>query len=135
MGDYESHMGEGDDGLTPMEREIRELEDVMVRRTNAYPGADNTIGSVHQRRWFMSLDRVGSGLVKQRQGGRVTWIRDVNVPPEGGDDDSNRWTFPFFIRGSEHERSIVTGRLGNEVLKDEGVTDFSNRKGWRPILN
>ncbi|KAI8719423.1 LigD-N domain-containing protein [Fusarium sp. LHS14.1] len=39
--------------LPAMEREIRELEDEQVRLTNAYPGASNTIGSVHQRRWYV----------------------------------------------------------------------------------
>ncbi|KAB5578512.1 ABC1 domain-containing protein [Coniochaeta sp. 2T2.1] len=134
MGDYESRMGEAEDGLSAMEREIRETEDVMVRNTNAYPGADNTIGSVHQRRWFLSLDRAGSGFVKQREKGKVTWVRDVTRPPDEK-EDNNRWTYPFYIRGSEHERSIVTGRLGDEILRDEGVTDFVHRKGWRPILN
>lgn len=132
-GDYEGHMGEGADGLSAMEREMRELEDEMVRKTNAYPGADNTIGSVHQRRWFLSLDRAGSGFVKQRQGGKVTWVKDVDKPPEG--EESSRWTFPFYVRGSGEERSVVTGRLGDEILKDEGVTNFVHRKGWRPILN
>ncbi|KAI1031427.1 hypothetical protein LB504_000458 [Fusarium proliferatum] len=42
--------GTNTDDLSAMEREIRELEDEEVRRTNAYPGASNTIGSVHQRR-------------------------------------------------------------------------------------
>jgi hypothetical protein len=132
-GDYESHMGDTEDGLSAMEREIRELEDEMVRKTNAYPGANNTIGSVHQRRWFLSLDRSGSGFVKQRQNGKISWVKDVDKPPEGEED--NRWTFPFYIKGSEHERSVVTGRLGDEILRDEGVTDFVHRKGWRPIMN
>jgi hypothetical protein len=132
MGDFESHIGEGEDGLSAMEREIREVEDAMVRRTNAYPGADNTIGSVHQRRWFLSLDRAGSGLVKQRQDGKITWVTDVNKPER---QEDNRWTFPFYVIGSGHERSVVTGRLGDDILRDEGVTDFVHRKGWRPILN
>jgi hypothetical protein len=38
------------EGLSAIERELRELEDKEVRRTNAYPGASNTIGSVHQQR-------------------------------------------------------------------------------------
>ncbi|KZF26222.1 hypothetical protein L228DRAFT_279457 [Xylona heveae TC161] len=45
--------------------EMAELEDEQVRATNAYPGATNSIGSVHQRRWFLSLDRVSSGLVRR----------------------------------------------------------------------
>jgi hypothetical protein len=115
-----------------MEREIRELEDDMVSRTNAYPGAENTIGSVHQRRWFLSLDRAGSGFVKSREGGRTVWVRGEE---SGKGEDGDRWRFPFVVRGSEHERSVVTGRLGDEILRDEGVTDFVHRKGWRPILD
>ncbi|EEU48090.1 uncharacterized protein NECHADRAFT_75306 [Fusarium vanettenii 77-13-4] len=67
--------------LSAMEREIRELEDEQVRLTNAYPGASNTIGSVHQR------------------------------------------------------RCVVTGQRGADILKDEGVNNFVQRKGWKPVLN
>ncbi|KAF9875676.1 DnaJ domain-containing protein [Colletotrichum karsti] len=47
--------------VTDVERELRELEDETVRMTNAYKGAENSVGSVHQRRWYMSLDREASG--------------------------------------------------------------------------
>ncbi|KAG4217152.1 hypothetical protein PC116_g34367, partial [Phytophthora cactorum] len=47
--------------VSAMEREIRELEDEQVRRRNAYAGAENSIGSVHQRRWYLSLDREACG--------------------------------------------------------------------------
>ena len=132
--------------LSQMEREIRELEDETVRRTNAYTGASNTIGSVHQRRWFLSLDKAGSGFVGKRVDGKVKWER----PDFRGDDEAvagnsqpfpstatkkTRLDFPFYVRGPEYERSVVTGRLGKDVLQDEGVTGFVPRKGWRPILN
>lgn len=41
---------------------------------------------------------------------------------------------PFYVRGPEKERSVVTGRLGSDVLKDEGVQGFTPRRGWRPVL-
>lgn len=124
----------GDEALSAMEKELRELEDENVRKTNAYPGADNTIGSVHQRRWFMSLDRLGSGFVKRKVEGRSKWVKGQDTEyEEEGDEDRLKW--PFVIRGAEFERSVVTGRLGNDVLRDEGVTDFRGRKGWRPILD
>lgn len=123
-----------DDGsLSAVDKELRELEDGTVRRTNAYPGAENTIGSVHQRRWFLSLDRPGSGFVKRKVDGKSRWVMDGSKPHK--DEDGNRLKWPFYVRGSEFERSVVTSRLGSEVLRDEGVTDFRGRKGWRAILD
>jgi hypothetical protein len=124
-----------EEGLSAMERELQELEDEQVRRTNAYPGAENTIGSVHQRRWFLTLDRPGSGFVKRKVNGKNTWVMDetTRTPKEAGEE--NRLGWPFVIRGSEFERSVVTGRLGNDVLRDEGVADFKGRKGWKAITD
>lgn len=124
------------EGISEMEKELRELEDVEVRKTNAYPGAVNSIGSVHQRKWFLSLDREECGFVKTKKDGRVWWerqeISDGDGP--GGDQDQGRLQWPFYVRGPDHERSIVTGRRGSEVLRDEGVVGYVGRKGWRPIL-
>ncbi|KAF2454294.1 hypothetical protein BDY21DRAFT_387663 [Lineolata rhizophorae] len=92
-----------------------------IRKKNAYPGAENSIGSVHQRSWYLSLDRWHCGFEKShsgRQKGR--WVR------QGFET--------FFVRGAEFERSVVTGRLSGEVMSDEGVTRFVERKMWRPIL-
>ncbi|KAI0877205.1 DNA polymerase ligase-domain-containing protein [Hypoxylon argillaceum] len=139
---------EGDNAISATERELRELEDEEVRRTNAYPGATNSIGSVHQRRWYLSLDREASGLVKRRREGRTVWesTDGHSVATVGGhqmgegttatDDegDTARLTYPFYVRGVEHERSVITGRLGSEVLKDEGVIGYVGRKGWQAIL-
>ncbi|KAL0935126.1 uncharacterized protein CTRU02_209717 [Colletotrichum truncatum] len=124
--------GEGEKGLTEMERELRELEDEEVRRTNAYKGAENSVGSMYQRRWYLSLDREGSGFVKGRRG----WVRDREKKEEEEDDGgSGRLRFPFYVKGPEVERSVITGRLGEEVLRDEGVVGFVKRRGWKPVLN
>ncbi|KAL1882255.1 hypothetical protein Daus18300_000741 [Diaporthe australafricana] len=125
------------EGISEMEKELRELEDAEVRRTNAYPGAVNTIGSVHQRKWFLSLDREACGLVRTKKEGRVWWERRDSADQDGhgNDQGQGRLQWPFYVRGPDHERSIVTGRLGGEVLRDEGVVGYVGRKGWRPIMN
>lgn len=124
------------EGISEMEKELRELEDAEVRRTNAYPGAVNSIGSVHQRKWFLSLDREECGFFRTKKDGRVWWERQEVAVGDGQDSDhgQSRLQWPFYVRGPDHERSIVTGRLGSEVLKDEGVVGYVGRKGWRPIL-
>ena len=95
-------------------------EDASIRANNAYTGSTNTIGSIHQRHWFLTLDRRKSGFHKARSG-----------------PDQGRWVGnwePFFVRGRDHERSVVTGRNADEVMEDEGVQKFVGRKMWRPIL-
>ncbi|KAI1131253.1 DNA polymerase ligase-domain-containing protein [Nemania abortiva] len=139
---------EGGKGISATERELRELEDEEVRKTNAYPGATNSIGSVHQRRWYVSLDREASGFVKRRKEGRTVWegtdlhsnaTAGSHQEAEGTKENEKETTtprlaFPFYVRGVEHERSVVTGRLGSDVLKDEGVVGYIGRKGWQAIL-
>ncbi|KAJ5228450.1 hypothetical protein N7489_009158 [Penicillium chrysogenum] len=107
--------------------------DIEIQRNNAYPGSTNTIGSIHQRRWFLSLDRESSGFepttvnqsegLKER-GKKRTWTRK----PAGGFE-------PFYVHGPEAERSIVTARLARDVLDDEAVEEFVPRRGWRPVLH
>ena len=145
--------------LSAMERELRELEDADVRRTNAYPGAHNSVGSIHQRKWYLSFDRAASGLVERRVKGRTVWgcpplrlhasprrqhLDDTpggsGLQGDGGrdeviEDEDDRLRFPFYVRGPSHERSVVTGRLGEDILGDEGVAGFVQRKGWQPVLN
>ncbi|KAG6367989.1 hypothetical protein INS49_002189 [Diaporthe citri] len=123
-------------GILEMEKELRELEDAEVRRTNAYSGAVNSIGSVHQRKWFLSLDREECGFFRTKKDGRVWWERQkvAAEDTQGSDHGQGRLQWPFYVRGPGHERSIVTGRLGAEVLRDEGVVGYVGRKGWRPIL-
>lgn len=97
-----------------------EKEDATIRANNAYPGALNTIGSVHQRNWMLTLDRRNSGFRKERS-----------------EPNAGRWIGawePFFVRGRDHEKSVVTGRDADAVMKDAGVERFVGRKMWRPIL-
>ncbi|KAG5921521.1 hypothetical protein E4U61_006631 [Claviceps capensis] len=149
-----SERDEGDEGndwgvLSPKERELRKLSDETVIKTNAYPGATNSIGSVHQRRWYLSLDRAASGFVPHRENGKVVWresAEDVgaeavadanrrsNIFQKEGPVQLQRLSYPFYVRGVEHERSVVTGRRGEDVLRDEGVQGFISRKGWKPVL-
>ncbi|KAI5206419.1 hypothetical protein E4T39_02447 [Aureobasidium subglaciale] len=100
-------------------------EDDTIRINNAYPGSENTIGSIHQRQWFLTLDKLNSGFIKatsRSEKGR--WI------PQ---DEKSGWK-PFFVKGRDVERSVITGRNAAEVMQDEGVHGYVGRKTWRPIL-
>jgi hypothetical protein len=97
-------------------------EDAQTRASNAYPGSTNDIGSIHQRHWFLQLDRQNSGFVLDQSGeGKGTWVRGRSG---GGGFE------PFLVRGRDHERSVVTGRLAKEVESDEGVEGYVGRGGW-----
>ncbi|KAG5983519.1 hypothetical protein E4U55_007985 [Claviceps digitariae] len=138
-------------GISPTERELRELEDAEVIRTNAYPGATNSIGSIHQRKWYLSLDRPASGFAPRRtKTGNLIWETAPDVEPdadahahaeqppihqEKDPRQMQRLSFPFYIRGVEYEQSVVTGRRGADILRDERVEGFVHRKGWKPVLN
>jgi len=108
----------------PVPDEEKANQDAEIRITNAHPGAQNTIGAVHQRQWFLTLDKASSGFVRGEKG---MWIRKAVGNSVGGFET-------FFVLGPEVERSIVTGRLSEEVLQDEGVERFSGRGEWRAIL-
>jgi len=96
-----------------------EDEDAAIRSNNAYTGATNTIGSVHQRHWFISLDRKKSGFHKARSGtDEGHWV---------GEHDG------FFVLGRDAERSVVSGRLAEEVMSDEGVERYEGRMMWRAV--
>lgn len=105
--------------------------DRQIRLENAYPGSTNSIGSVHQRRWFITLDRVNSGFKSELniESGRKQWVRrhDEKAGQLLGFDS-------VYVRGPEMETSVVTARLGRDVLEDEGVDGFVGRRGWRAIL-
>jgi hypothetical protein len=102
-----------------------ESEISSIETTNAYSGATNSIGSIHQRHWFVSLDKTNSGLVKVKSG-----------PDEGKWISAPGKSFkPFFVEGAEVERSIITGRTSDEVMSDEGVEGFVARKRWKPVLD
>jgi hypothetical protein len=98
-------------------------EDALTRAQNAYPGSTNSIGSVHQRRWFVLLDRPSSGF--EQNGGK--WVRRLSPDGELGGFD------PFVVRGRDYERSIITGRLAREVESDEGCVGYVGRGGWKSI--
>ncbi|KAJ5812062.1 hypothetical protein N7474_008363 [Penicillium riverlandense] len=106
--------------------------DLQIQQNNAYPGSFNTIGSIHQRRWYLSLDRFNSGFAPPVRTKEKKWTRRQSDTQEGpivlGFE-------PFYVCGPEIERSVVTGRLGADVLEDEGVDDFVRRRGWRAVLN
>ncbi|GAB7353704.1 hypothetical protein MBLNU459_g4107t1 [Dothideomycetes sp. NU459] len=109
-------------------------EDETIRANNAYPGAHNTIGSVHQRYWFLTLDRQSSGFVKARtvsDGSR--WISSKSTDKRNGNQVTSGFE-PFFVRGRDYERSVVTGRLAADVMDDEGIKRYEGRKMWRPIM-
>lgn len=105
--------------------------DYEIRANNAYPGSTNSIGSVHQRRWFITLDRPSSGFVEEAGSGpgKKRWIRKQDL------DTGEVLGFePFYVRGPEMERSVVTGRLERDILQDEKVEGFVPRRGWRAVL-
>lgn len=105
--------------------------DYEIRINNAYPGSTNSIGSVHQRRWFITLDRPNSGFIDEAgsRTGKKRWVRQQD--PHTG---KLMGFEPFYVRGPEVERSVVTGRLGRDVLQDEKVEGFVPRRGWRAVL-
>ncbi|KAJ4286781.1 hypothetical protein N0V90_013033 [Kalmusia sp. IMI 367209] len=55
-----------DDEEAPQEIDTDSDEDAQTRVNNAYPGSTNSIGSVHQRNWFMLLDRAKMRLSPTR---------------------------------------------------------------------
>lgn len=114
---------------TQHERSSEQQSDEQIRLSNAYPGATNSIHSIHQRRWYLSLDRHGCGFTPLVDGdGARRWVRRR-------DEDGRLLGFEaFFVRGRDRERSVVTGRTAEEVMVDEGVEGVEARKGWRAVL-
>ena len=96
-------------------------EDMTTRFNNAYPGSTNSINSVHQRKWFMLLDRRSSGFRLGRTG---RWEREGEAGFE-----------TFYVQGRDVERSVVTGRLARDVENDEGLEGYTGRKGWVGITH
>jgi hypothetical protein len=113
--------------------------DTQIRLENAYPGATNTIKSIHQRKWFLSLDRFACGFrpTKEISFGRKVWERPLLRVKNGvGNGMSERGGFePFHVLGRDVERSVVTGRLAGEVAVDEGLVGYKPRGGWKGITD
>ncbi|KFY21887.1 hypothetical protein V493_07028 [Pseudogymnoascus sp. VKM F-4281 (FW-2241)] len=107
--------------------ERKEVEKRDTQRVNAYPGAENTVGSLYQRKWFLCLDREGSGFCRAGRDG--IWER------RKGEEGVLEGFEPFYVRGVEEERSVVTGMKAEHVMRDAGVAGFVRRKGWRAILD
>lgn len=116
------------ENTSALEKELQEQEDEAVRLTNAYPGATNSINSIHQRKWYLSLDRVASGFGRVKKGKRMWWER------LRGDNGQRLGFESFFVMGRDDERSVVTGRVADEVMGDEGVVGYLGRKLWRPVM-
>ena len=104
-------------------------ESELIRYNNAYTGATNDIGSVHQRKWYLSMDRQTSGFkpVRDKKSGTATWVR------QRGDEGTLQGFEKFWVMGRDVERSVVTGRLAGDILQDEGVVGYMPRGLWRPI--
>ncbi|KAK7547657.1 DNA polymerase ligase-domain-containing protein [Phyllosticta citricarpa] len=109
-----------------------------IRAANAYTGATNSIGSVHSRQWYVSLNKALSGLPvassttsSSLSSAESTTKKINNEEWEWGDAGG-----AFLVHGPEIERSVVTGRLAADVMADEGVAaGFVPRRGWRAVLS
>ncbi|OQU94780.1 hypothetical protein CLAIMM_01081 [Cladophialophora immunda] len=135
----------------------RNLDDeASIRRTNAYPGATNSINSIHQRRWFLSLDRAACGFHPTTQSafGRKVWERprlrlslsssaagakagcdDDDDDDGGGGGEDTLCGFPaFHVLGRDVEVSVLTGRTAADVARDEGLVGYKPRGGWRGVV-
>jgi len=98
-----------------------------IRSQNAYTGSSNTIDSIHQRWWFLAMDKASCGLVRGKSAdGKVTWT--------AGNEGTKR-AYPFLVMGRDVETSVVTGRKAADVLEDEGVVGFVPRGGWRAAVD
>ncbi len=87
-----------------------------IHLQNAYPGALNTISSIHQRKWFLSLDRQACGFrpTSDFAFGRRVWERPIKGQRAKGKNDERKDELggfqPFHVLGRDIETSILTGR-------------------------
>lgn len=128
--------------LTPNQHQpddkSRDEEDQRIRETNAYPGATNTINSIHQRRWFLSLDREACGFrpTNRIEFGRRVWERPRVTGDSQDAAGDGLGGFPsFYVRGRDVETSVLTGRLAADVARDEGLVNYKPRGGWRAVTD
>ncbi|KAJ9605180.1 hypothetical protein H2200_010570 [Cladophialophora chaetospira] len=115
-----------------------------IRAQNAYPGALNTINSIHQRKWFLSLDRAACGFraTNEFAFGKRVWERPVLTHPshptlQGNNEGERRLGGfeTFYVLGRDVERSVLTGRLASDVAGDEGLVGYKPRGGWKGITD
>ena len=105
----------------------------QIRLTNAYPGASNTISSIHQRKWYLSLSRSLSGFTcvptpkDINHHAKTYWVPDNRNGVKTGFER-------FLVLGRDVERSVVTGRLASDILRDEGVEGYVPRGKWRGVV-
>ncbi|KAK6369620.1 hypothetical protein LTS17_009526 [Exophiala oligosperma] len=124
------------DDVTKSFSKAKEDEDNLIRLNNAYPGATNSINSIHQRKWYLSLDREACGF---RPTNRIEFGRRVWERPRNTTDDIDRGELggfaPFYVRGRDVETSVLTGRLAKDVASDEGLVGYKPRGGWRAVTD
>jgi hypothetical protein len=108
--------------------------DEEIRMQNAYPGATNSINSIHQRKWFLSLDRHACGLTRAEdpKTGERIWRRQRRRGRRGDEDDDaeDSGFTKFHVLGREHETSVLTGRKAADIARDEGLVGYRPRGGW-----
>ena len=99
------------------------------------------------------MDRVASGFqLTTNRKGEKRWVRkgddedgrkkDGSGAGGEGDKDAvadgrvaeEEEEEGFIVKGRDRERSILTGRNADEVMRDEGVEGFVGRKGWRAVV-
>ena len=131
--DLSTHTTQNEAALALASEDENEDESEAIRLTNAYLGATNSIGSIHQRKWYLSLDRSLSGFVP------IPTPKDVNHHAKtywvrGQHKDGSKTGFErFHVLGRDVERSAVTGRLASDILRDEGVEGYVPRGKWRGV--
>ena len=77
------------------------------------------------------MDRRAAGFVPVATAeGERRWVGGGGGGGDG-DGDGNRG---FLVRGRDVERSVLTGRNAEEVMRDEEVRGFVGRRGWRAVV-
>jgi hypothetical protein len=127
-------------------------QDEAIRQANAYPGATNSVNSIHQRKWYLSLDRALCGFMPvptpihvQQHHAKTYWVPRGNVVADpatrhavasstGGLGKLGPGFAKFHVLGRDVERSVVTGRLAADILRDEGVEGYVPRGLWRAVV-
>ncbi|KAK5448152.1 hypothetical protein LTS15_009176 [Exophiala xenobiotica] len=124
--------------------ESKEDEEVQIRLNNAYPGATNSINSIHQRKWFLSLEREACGFrpTNRMEFGRRVWERprmptrtrtptfpsssSSSSPSSNGNGNGNGLTLGPGGRDKIHaqDQGQVQGHLGEGEVHLGGFPSF-----------